>query len=91
MPNIKSAIKRVKTSRVRNLRNSAIKSSVKTAVRKVNLALSTPEADGAQVQLSAAFSALDRAARKGVIHKNAAARKKSQLSRKVNAQLASAK
>ena len=91
MPNIKSAIKRVKTSRVRNLRNSAIKSSVKTAVRKVNLALSTPEEDGAQVQLSAAFSALDRAARKGVIHKNAAARKKSQLSRKVNAQLASAK
>ena len=91
MPNIKSAIKRVKTSRVRNLRNSAIKSSVKTAVRKVNLALPTPEADGAQVQLSAAFSALDRAARKGVIHKNAAARKKSQLPRKGTAQHASAK
>lgn len=84
MPNIKSAIKRVKTSKARNLRNSAIKSSVKTAVRKVNVAMAKSELDGAQVTLTNVYSLLDRAARKGVIHKNAAARKKSRLTKKLN-------
>ena len=84
MPNIKSAIKRVKTSRARNLRNSAIKSSVKTAVRKVNGAIAKSDQDGAQVTLTNVYSLLDRAARKRVIHKNAAARKKSRLTKKLN-------
>ena len=60
MPNIKSAMKRVKVSKKKNLRNRMIKSGVKTAVKKYEAAL-TPE------QLSLASAALDKAASKGVI------------------------
>ena len=78
MPNIKSAIKRVKVSKKKNLRNRMIKSGVKTAVKKYEAALT-------QEQLSMASSALDKAATKGVIHKNAANRKKARLARKLAA------
>ena len=78
MPNIKSAIKRVKVSKKKNLRNRMIKSGVKTAVKKYEAALT-------QEQLSNASSALDKAASKGVIHKNAANRKKARLARKLAA------
>ena len=78
MPNIKSAMKRVKVSRKKNLRNRMIKSGVKTAVKKYEAALT-------QEQLSNASSALDKAASKGVIHKNAANRKKARLARKLAA------
>ena len=78
MPNIKSAMKRVKVSKKKNLRNRMIKSGVKTAVKKYEAALT-------QEQLSMASSALDKAANKGVIHKNAANRKKARLARKLAA------
>ena len=78
MPNIKSAMKRVKGSKKKNLRNRMIKSGVKTAVKKYEAALT-------QEQLSMASSALDKAATKGVIHKNAANRKKARLARKLAA------
>ena len=78
MPNIKSAMKRVKVSRKKNLRNRMIKSGVKTAVKKYEAALT-------QEQLSNVASALDKAASKGVIHKNAANRKKARLARKLAA------
>ena len=78
MPNIKSAMKRVKVSKKKNLRNRMIKSGVKTAVKKYEAALT-------QEQLSNASAALDKAASKGVIHKNAANRKKARLARKLNA------
>ena len=78
MPNIKSAMKRVKVIEKKNLRNRMIKSGVKTAIKKYEAAL-TPE------QLSKASSALDKAASKGVIHKNAANRKKARLARKLAA------
>ena len=78
MPNIKSAIKRVKVSKKKNLRNRMIKSGVKTAVKKYEAALT-------QEQLSNVASALDKAASKGVIHKNAANRKKARLARKLAA------
>ncbi|MBQ7520406.1 MAG: 30S ribosomal protein S20 [Clostridia bacterium] len=78
MPNIKSAMKRVKVSKKKNLRNRMIKSGVKTAVKKYEAALT-------QEQLSMASSALDKAATKGVIHKNAANRKKARLARKLAA------
>ena len=78
MPNIKSAMKRVKVSKKKHLRNRMIKSGVKTAVKKYEAALT-------QEQLSMASSALDKAATKGVIHKNAANRKKARLARKLAA------
>ena len=79
MPNIKSAMKRVKVSKKKNLRNRMIKSGVKTAVKKYEAALT-------QEQLSNASSALDKAASKGVIHKSAANRKKARLARKLAAE-----
>ena len=78
MPNIKSAMKRVKVSKKKNLRNRMIKSGVKTAVKKYEAALT-------EEQLSLASAALDKAASKGVIHKNAANRKKARLARKLAA------
>ena len=76
MPNIKSAIKRVKVSKKKNLRNRMVKSGVKTAVKKF-------QADSTQEQLNNAFAALDKAVAKGVIHKNTANRKKARLSKKL--------
>lgn len=84
MPNIRSAKKRVKTIRVRTARNVAIKSSVKTAIRRFNEALSHPTAKGSADELNRAFSTVDRAAKKGVIHPNQAARRKSRLARRAN-------
>lgn len=84
MPNIKSAKKRVATSRVRALRNASVKSSVKTAIRRHSEALAEAGPNGSVDELNRAFSAIDRAAKKGVIHKNQAARRKSRLARKAN-------
>ena len=78
MPNIKSAIKRVKVSEKKNLRNRMIKSGVKTAVKKFQVELaSNPSA--ANVQLNATTSAIDKAVAKGIMHKNTANRKKARL------------
>ena len=84
MPNIKSAKKRVKTIRVRTARNAAIKSSVRTAIRRFNEALNQAGPKGSADELSRAFSTVDRAAKKGVIHPNQAARRKSRLARRAN-------
>ena len=83
MPNIRSSEKRVRVNRKKNLRNRMVKSGVKTAVKKYTLALNT-ELDTAAEKLNAAASALDRAAAKGVIHKNTASRKKSRMARALN-------
>ncbi len=80
MPNIKSAIKRVKVSKKKNLQNRMVKSGVKTAVKKYEAALNAEPAT-ANVQLSNAASALDKAVSKGVIHKNAANRKKARMAK----------
>lgn len=83
MPNIKSAIKRVKVSEKKNLRNRMIKTGVKTAVKKFQVELaSNPSA--ANVQLSATTSAIDKAAAKGILHKNTANRKKARLARSLS-------
>lgn len=84
MPNIKSAIKRVKTSEERNAHNSTVKSTMRTAVKKVEAAIVNNDAATAKESFLAAASKLDKAAAKGLIHKNAAARKKSRLMKKVN-------
>lgn len=79
MANIKSAKKRAITALKRNERNRMVKSSLRTAVRKFVEA----GAEDAQAKLNQAFAALDKAASKGVIHKNTAARKKSRLAKRL--------
>ena len=78
MPNIKSAKKRVKVSEKKNLRNRMVKTGVKTSVKKFYAAL-TEGAQPAGAQLSSTTSAIDKAAAKGVMHKNTANRKKARL------------
>ncbi|WP_042458582.1 30S ribosomal protein S20 [Neobacillus dielmonensis] len=84
MPNIKSAIKRVKTSEARNAQNTMAKSAMRTAVKKVEAAVTVNDAATAKEALVSAASKLDKAAAKGLIHKNAAARQKARLTKKVN-------
>lgn len=72
MPNIKSAKKRVKVVETKTMRNKAVKSSLKTSLKKAQ-SEGTPEA------VTAAIKKVDQACAKGVLHKNNAARKKSQL------------
>lgn len=81
MPNIKSAIKRVKVNEKANLANSQAKSAMRTTVKKAENAVAA-NAENAQELLQAAYKSLDKAASKGLIHKNAAARKKSRLAKK---------
>ena len=81
MPNIKSAIKRVKVTEKKNLRNRIIKSAMKTNVKKYETAVAAGEADAAM--LSATASAIDKAAAKGVISKNAANRKKARMAKRL--------
>ena len=85
MPNIKSAIKRVKTSEARNAQNTTVKSATRTAVKKAEAAITLNDATAAKEAVVTASSKLDKAAAKGLIHKNAAARKKSRLMKKSNA------
>jgi small subunit ribosomal protein S20 len=83
LPNIKSAIKRVKVSEKKNLRNRMIKTGVKTAVKKFQVELAA-NPSAANVQLSATTSAIDKAAAKGILHKNTANRKKARLARSLS-------
>lgn len=89
MPNIKSAIKRVKTIQTRTLRNAAAKSALRTAVKKFETAVASGDANAATL-LKTATRTLDKAVTKGLIHKNTAARKKSRLTKKFNKANASA-
>ncbi len=84
MANIKSAKKRVLVSKTRYERNKAIKSGVKTAIKKVVLAIEAGDKETAQKELLAATSAIDKAQKKGVFHKNTASRKVSRLAAAVN-------
>jgi small subunit ribosomal protein S20 len=84
MPNIKSAIKRVKTSNEHRAQNASVKSTMRTAVKSVDALVTNNELDKAKVALVEASKKLDKAARQGLIHKNAAARQKSRLAKKVN-------
>jgi len=84
MTNIKSAIKRVKTSDKRRALNASQKSALRTAVKTVDTALANNEVEAAKAAFVAATKKLDKAVTKGLIHKNAAARKKSRLAKKLN-------
>lgn len=79
MPNIKSVVKDVLRSRARRLRNNAIKSRIKTAIKKTQSAISAGDAEAITSAMSLTVSIVDRAAKRGIIHKNAANRRKSRL------------
>jgi len=86
----KSAAKAHRQAKKRTLRNRAVKSYTKTMVKKAELAIASGDVKAAQEAVVEAVSALDRAAKKGVLHSNNVARRKSRLMRKLNALLASA-
>ena len=83
MPNIKSAKKRVKVIATKTERNKAMNSALKTEIKKANAAIAS-NADNKAEQVKIAITAIDKAASKGLLHKNNAARKKSALSTKLN-------
>ena len=87
LANHKSALKRARQNEIRRIRNRATKTRVKNAVKEVQAAIETNSDRSAQDLLKQAKSIIDKAAKKGVIHKNTAARKISRLSRMVNSQL----
>ncbi len=84
MANIKSSKKRIKVIAKKTLRNTMVKSALKTYIKKFEVAVSTNNHEDAKLAFTRAQKALDMAATKGVIHKNKASRKKSRLQTKLN-------
>jgi len=84
MPNIKSAKKRVAISKANYERNKAYRSALRTAIKKADAAIDSKAADANEV-VKAAVVKIDQAANKGILHKNNAAKKKSVLVKKLNA------
>jgi small subunit ribosomal protein S20 len=88
MANTKSAKKDLRRSAKRRTSNLQTKSALKTFVKKVRVASATGDVDNTKTALTLAVKALDKAAQKGVIHKNAAARRKSRAAKAANKVLA---
>lgn len=84
MPNIKSAIKRVSVIEKKTLQNNMIKSGYKSAVKKFEASVEVGNKEEATANLQAAVKKIDQACTKGVIKKNTASRKKSNLAKKLN-------
>lgn len=84
MANIKSAKKRILVTATRTARNKAIKSEVKTMVKKVYAAIESKDQEAAKAALRAAVSTMNKATSKGVYHKNTTSRKISRLQKAVN-------
>jgi small subunit ribosomal protein S20 len=82
--NIKSQLKRIKTNEKARLRNKSVKSSLKTAVRRFRELAESGDRDGALVAMKDASRQLDKAASKGIIHRNQAANRKSAMAHRVN-------
>ena len=82
MANIKSQLKRIKTNALRTDRNRAVKSELRTWIRKFKTAAESGDASAAADALKVASAKLDKAVTKGVIHKNSAANKKSSMAKK---------
>ncbi len=85
MANHKSALKKMRQDEVRRLRNRMYKTRFKNVVKQVEIALTEKNSEAAKTALHEAISTIDRVASKGVIHKNKASRKKSRLTKRVNA------
>ncbi len=84
MPKSKSAEKAARVAERKRLRNKSVKSATKTHVTRAEKLISSNKPEPAQDAVATAISALDRAAKKGVIHPNTAARRKSRLMKKFN-------
>jgi len=84
MANIKSAKKRIKVTQAKTMRNTMIKSALKTKIKKFETAVASQDMNLAKENFKVVVKALDMAASKGIIHKNKAARKKSRLASKLN-------
>ena len=84
MANIKSAKKRISVSRVNAERNKAIRSGVKTAIKKVFTAIEAGDKEAAKAELTSATKVIEKAGSKGVYHKNNVARKVARISKAVN-------
>lgn len=84
MANIKSAKKRILVNETKAARNKAIRSRVKTSIKKVDSAISAGDKAAAQACLTSAISEIEKASSKGVYHKNTASRKVSRISKGVN-------
>ena len=82
MPRLKSSRKRLRQARKANMRNKSVRSLLRSSMKKVRLSSSKSDAEALLPQV---VSVIDRTSRKGVIHRNAAARYKSQLAHRVNA------
>jgi len=87
LPNTQSAMKRLRQADKRRLRNRFYRSTARTYVKRARQAIEAGDLEDAQDAVRAAVRALDRAAEKGVIHKNNAARRKSRLMKAYNAAL----
>ncbi len=85
MPNIRSAAKAMRSSAKKHMRNKSIKSALKTVTKKVEKLAVPEQAEAAGATMPSVASALDKAAQKGIIHRNTAARKKSRLMKRLNA------
>jgi len=84
LPNLKSAKKRMRSSKRKQKRNQLVRGKFRGAIRKANRLIDSENAEEAYEAIQAAYRELDRAAVKGVIHKNKAARHKSRLMEKYN-------
>jgi ribosomal protein S20 len=85
MPNIKSAAKRDQLAKVRYAKNKALRSTLRTTLKKFDTAVTEGERDTAVSAYKVAVKSVDRAVSKGLIHKNNAAHKKSKMTIKLNA------
>ncbi|MBR7181918.1 MAG: 30S ribosomal protein S20 [Clostridia bacterium] len=85
MPNIKSAKKRVKVTSSKTLQNKMFRTQLKTEMKKFEAAVAAGDMALAQEAYKAAVKKIDKAVARGILHKNAAARKKSQFTKKLNA------
>jgi small subunit ribosomal protein S20 len=87
MANHASALKRVRQSRKRRLRNKSYKSTINTMVKKAMTSLEEKDTQGAQAYYKEALARLDSAVNKGILHRNTASRKISRLTKKIGAQI----
>ena len=84
MPNIKSAKKRVELSKISNARNKMYKSTLKSTLKKFDTAVAEGDREKADSAYKAAVKTIDESVKKGILHKNNAARKKSNITLKMN-------
>ncbi len=83
MANTKSALKRIRQNEKKRLRNRYVRGNARKSVKKARLAIEAGDLEAAQMATAEAVSALDKAAEKGVIHKNNASRRKGRLMKKL--------